>query len=170
MGFLLLILFVVIGAGFFLWIIKRKFIPDITLIEAVTIIMIIGVLVLTATLDSPFPADDVKPAFSGDVKKPPVDLAEERLDSLAIALTMYHVDMMAYPDDQEGLDGLWTNKAQRAMWRGPYISTLDILTDPWGRPYHYKLTGDGNGYRLFSLGADNKPGGQGENRDLLKEG
>ncbi len=170
MGFLLLILFAVIGLVLFLWVIKRKFIPDFTLIEAAAISIIFAVLVLAVSLNSPFSANDMKPPLSENVKTDPFDLAEEQLGSLAAALTMYRFDMMAYPDDQEGLDGLWKNKAQRATWRGPYISTLDILTDPWGRPYHYNLTGGGTGYKLFSLGADNKSGGQDENRDLLKEG
>lgn len=38
-------------------------------------------------------------------------------------------------------------------------------TDGWGRPLHYRVTQDGI-ITLTSLGADGKPGGEGENADI----
>jgi general secretion pathway protein G len=41
------------------------------------------------------------------------------------------------------------------------------LRDKWGNPYQYALPGsEGRRYDLISYGADGKPGGDGENRDL----
>jgi len=47
--------------------------------------------------------------------------------------------------------------------------------DPWGRPYGYEPAAPGTGvFRVFSLGADGLPGGEGEDQDidnlLIKEG
>ena len=60
--------------------------------------------------------------------------------------------------------------------KGRYPSSLTLLpsyntiprTDPWGRPYMYETTDrEGHGYRLGALGADGKPGGSGEDQDIL---
>lgn len=34
----------------------------------------------------------------------------------------------------------------------------ELLTDPWGRPYNYKLAPDGSSFQLSSDGADGTPG------------
>jgi general secretion pathway protein G len=44
----------------------------------------------------------------------------------------------------------------------------DVWLDPWGRPYIYKMEGR-NGY-VLSYGADGKPGGQGEDADIISGG
>ena len=44
----------------------------------------------------------------------------------------------------------------------------DFPADPWGRPYQYALRG-GMGY-VFTLGADGKPGGEGEDADVTAGG
>lgn len=42
--------------------------------------------------------------------------------------------------------------------------------DPWGNPYIYKIPGtQGLPYRIMSLGADNKPGGVGKDKDLVSD-
>ena len=44
----------------------------------------------------------------------------------------------------------------------------DFPADPWGRPYQYALRG-GMGY-VYTLGADGKPGGAGEDADVTAGG
>ena len=41
--------------------------------------------------------------------------------------------------------------------------------DPWGRPYVYFAPGQANpgGFDLLSYGEDGKPGGDGDNADIL---
>lgn len=43
-----------------------------------------------------------------------------------------------------------------SRWDGPYISTPDVLNDPWGQPYRYRCPGTYNqhGYDLWSVGPD----------------
>jgi hypothetical protein len=47
-------------------------------------------------------------------------------------------------------------------WRGPYLSTSDLLLDPWGRPYRYQAPGTHNedSYDLWSVGLDGVEGTQ----------
>jgi general secretion pathway protein G len=44
-----------------------------------------------------------------------------------------------------------------------------VPTDPWGAAYVYRAPGTegGTGYDLLSLGADGKPGGAGEDADVV---
>ncbi|MCB4756626.1 MAG: type II secretion system protein GspG [Elusimicrobia bacterium] len=44
------------------------------------------------------------------------------------------------------------------------VSTPDILQDPWGRRYLYRLSG--NDFTIKSLGADKREGGDGPNEDV----
>ena len=55
---------------------------------------------------------------------------------------------------------------QAEAWNGPYLKNRESLTDPWGRPYAYRSPGQHGDYDLYSLGADGKEGGEGENRDV----
>ena len=51
-------------------------------------------------------------------------------------------------------------------WNGPYFKKGQIPVDPWGNDYHYRSPGEHGAFDLFSLGADNQPGGEGENQDV----
>lgn len=166
MVYLLFIVFIiVVGGGGVLWLKKKKSAGDadgsrITLVELATIIIIIGSIGLAAISVFLSPPD----------KKEEIPLsvvAEERIDSLVAALTMYRFDILSIPSEEDGLEGLMVNKVGDSTWRGPYITSGEDLVDPWGRPYRYWLV-DGR-YEILSLGADNKVGGSGENRDLLRK-
>jgi general secretion pathway protein G len=41
-----------------------------------------------------------------------------------------------------------------------------MINDPWAHPYIYRIPGEHGDYDLYSLGADNAVGGQGENQDI----
>ena len=62
-------------------------------------------------------------------------------------------------------------KANRSLpglerWQGPYVKQKGTPTDPWGHPYHYRIPGEHGAYDLYSLGADDAPGGTGDNQDV----
>ena len=49
------------------------------------------------------------------------------------------------------------------------VDNADQLKDPWGRPYRLEVPGQKNvDFDIVSLGADGKPGGDGENADIRK--
>jgi len=56
-----------------------------------------------------------------------------------------------------------------------YLDIDTVPLDPWKRPYGYEPPGPGGKtFRVFSLGKDGRPGGEGEDQDidnlLIKEG
>ena len=59
--------------------------------------------------------------------------------------------------------------------KGRYPAALADLAgshpgaDPWERPYRYHVDPGGRRYRLGCLGADGRPGGEGDDHDLLVE-
>jgi general secretion pathway protein G len=65
----------------------------------------------------------------------------------------------------EGLQALVAKPASANGWNGPYLKG-GLPADPWGNPYHYANPGPNGGLEILSLGADNAPGGEGENVDV----
>lgn len=47
-----------------------------------------------------------------------------------------------------------------------FLHTDRVPLDPWGRPYCYELTSRMPGFRVYSLGEDGRPGGEGEDGDI----
>jgi general secretion pathway protein G len=42
-----------------------------------------------------------------------------------------------------------------------------VPVDPWGRPYIYKAPGTKGDFDVVSLGRDGRPGGTGEDADIV---
>ena len=90
--------------------------------------------------------------------------AEQRIrtQSLVGDIEMYKLEVGRYPDN---LQALVSQPAGVDKWNGPYAKPED-LKDAWGYDYRYTVPGQGKPFDLVSLGADNKEGGDGENRDV----
>ena len=88
--------------------------------------------------------------------------AKIRIQSLAGQIEMYKLENGRYPAT---LQELVTQPAGADRWNGPYAKAPD-LKDAWGNDYRYTVPGQGKAYDLVSLGADNREGGEGENRDV----
>lgn len=84
------------------------------------------------------------------------DLAVFHLDRLRDALDQHHQATGRYPERLADL---------KLDMR---LDEAGELVDPWGRPYQYRVEGDG--YTLFSLGRDGQPGGDGLDADLFGQG
>ena len=127
-----------------------------TLVELLVVLAILGLLAAIA-------APQVMRQLGGAKS----EAAEIQLEKLGGVLDLYRLEVGAYPSTAEGLTALVDRPASAApSWNGPYLKNRDALTDPWGRPYEYRAPGDHGEYYLWSLGADGKPGGDGENRDV----
>jgi len=85
--------------------------------------------------------------------------ARQQIKSFHQALAAYLADTKTYPPT---LQGLRVAPERVKGWRGPYLPQ-DIPTDPWGTPYVYSFEGQ---VRIVSLGADRKPGGEGNAEDV----
>jgi general secretion pathway protein G len=128
-----------------------------TLIEIMVVVVIIGLL-----------AAVIVPQVVDKVDQARVAKAKQDITSLETALTMYRLDNSRYPTTDQGLGALVTQPTDPSIrhWRpGGYIKR--ISKDPWGNDYQYVYPGTHGGeYDLYSLGADNQPGGEGTDTDV----
>lgn len=127
-----------------------------TLIELLVVLAVLGLL---AGLVGP----RIINQFSGSKTK----IAKLQIEDFAQALDVYKLDNGRYPNQQEGLRALLERPSTATGWNGPYLKKNLLPKDPWGNDYQYVIPGRHGAYDLFSLGADNAPGGEGENADIV---
>ena len=58
--------------------------------------------------------------------------------------------------------------ARRTVKRSgvPYLKKQRVPEDPWGRVYRYRAPGEYAPFEIWSLGADDKPGGEDDDADI----
>ena len=130
-----------------------------TLIELLVVIIVLGTL---ATL--------VAPNIFRHVGAARETTARAQVEMLGAALDAYRLDNGRYPTTEQGLGALWEKPTidPPPNWRAPYLRK-PVPLDPWGHAYAYLSPGQVNpqGYDLLSYGADGKPGGDGEDADIV---
>lgn len=127
-----------------------------TLLELLVVLVILGLLAAIAT-----------PQVLKYLARARTQSAAIQIHSLAASLDLYRLDIGRYPSEDEGLISLVQAPATLPNWSGPYVKRLEMLNDPWGHSYIYKIPSEhGGDYDLYSLGADNAVGGQAENQDV----
>lgn len=126
-----------------------------TLIELLVVLAILGLIAAFAV-----------PRVMKYLSSAKSQAAEIQIHNLATALDLYRLEAGRYPTTEEGLKALIEQPRGARFWNGPYLDKKDGIIDPWGRPYLYKSPGEHGSYDLWTLGADGKPGGEGENRDI----
>ena len=127
-----------------------------TLVELMVVIVILGLLAAIVAIN-------VIP--SGD--KARVTRARADIATIEGALDLYKLQNDAYPGTAQGLRALVSppEGADAAKYqRGGYIKKLPV--DPWNRPYLYASPGQHGEADVWTLGADNKEGGEGANADV----
>lgn len=126
-----------------------------TLIELLVVIIVLGLLVGL-----------VGPRLFGRVGQSKIAAARAQIELLGAALDQYRLDVGSYPSTAQGLEALQSNPGSAANWSGPYLKKA-VPKDPWANPYKYRCCPGQHGeYDLWSEGADNAPGGDGENGDV----
>ena len=95
------------------------------------------------------------------------DTAALQIEDLSAALDVYMLETGSYPSTEEGLSALVEAPANSDRWNGPYLRKPRVPEDPWGNEYHYKSPGDHGDYDLFTYGADDSPGGEKDDRDVV---
>jgi len=108
----------------------------------------------------------VVPRVIGYLGRARTDSAAVQIANIKAALNLYLIDVRRYPTIDEGLGALVTPPSGVANWRGPYLEDGKLPLDPWGRSFHYEPSTDQMTPRVYTLGADNAPGGEAENSDI----
>ena len=126
-----------------------------TLVELMVVIVIIGLLATVVAINV-LPSQD-----RAMVTKAKADIA-----TLEQAIETYRLDNLDFPDDLQALVTAPANLASPARYRpGGYVRRLP--EDPWGEPYRYRRpSAHGGQFDVYSLGADRKEGGEGNDADL----
>jgi len=89
--------------------------------------------------------------------------AKIRIQHLQGQVEMFRLEVGKYPTSLQEL--VRAPGGAEGKWNGPYAKEVD-LKDAWGNDYTYTVPGQGKPFDIISLGADGKPGGEGENRDM----
>lgn len=126
-----------------------------TLLELLVVLVILSLL-----------AGLVGPQVMKHVGASKTKTAQVQIEELATALDVYRLETGAYPTTAQGLALLVEKPAGLDAWNGPYLRKPVLPRDPWGREYRYRSPGEHGQYDLYSLGADNAEGGDGENADV----
>lgn len=131
-----------------------------TLIEVMVVIVILGVLGMI-----------VVPNVFGKLSSAKVDTTKITLKTVSGSLDEYYLNNGKYPSTQEGLQALITPvQGTKNFPDGGYIKGGKIPTDGWENDLQYVSPGqEGRKYDLFSLGADGKEGGEGNDADLYAQ-
>ena len=126
-----------------------------TLVELMVVIVIIGLLATVVAINV-LPSQD-----RAMVTKARADIAV-----LEQAVETYRLDNLTFPDDLQALVAAPSGLSQPERYRqGGYVRRLP--DDPWGNPYMYRRqSAHGGQFDIYSLGADGKEGGEGNDADL----
>lgn len=127
-----------------------------TLIELLVVLVILGLL---AGLVGP----QVLQYLGGANTK----AAKLQIEQFGSALDGFRLEIGRYPTSVEGLSALIVQPSGVSRWNGPYLKKSVVPKDPWGNDYQYRSPGQHGAYDLYSLGADNAEGGEGENQDVV---
>lgn len=128
-----------------------------TLIEIMVVVVIMGVL-----------AALLVPRLMGRADDARIIAAKQDIATLMQALKLYRLDNQRYPTNEQSLQALVSKPAGVPVppnWKsGGYLDRLN--KDPWGNPYVYQSPGTHGEVDVYSLGADGKPGGTGNDADI----
>lgn len=92
--------------------------------------------------------------------------ARQDIRALESALNLYKLDNFVYPTTDQGLEALATKPGgtpEPKNWK-KYMDRMP--KDPWGEPYQYLSPGIKGEIDIYSLGADQQPGGEDANGDV----
>ncbi len=91
--------------------------------------------------------------------------ARVQVEDLSASLDMYKLDVGKYPTTEQGLNALVEKPADTKRWNGPYLRKTKVPQDPWVQDYHYASPGEHGKFDIYTYGADEKEGGEGEDQD-----
>lgn len=128
-----------------------------TLIEIMVVVVILGILAAIAV-----------PRIMNRPDTARITKAKQDIRVIESALKLYRLDNFQYPSTDQGLQALVEQPAgdpPAKNWKsGGYLDRLP--KDPWGNQYQYLSPGVKGEIDIFTLGADDRPGGEEANGDI----
>ena len=138
---------------------KRLNVHGFTLIELMVVIVILGIL-----------AGLIIPRIMGRPEEARRMKARVQMESMETALRLYKLDNGIYPSTEQGLQGLieapTVGELPRQWRKNGYLEKGKVPKDPWGHEYVYLSPGLHDDFDLVSYGADGRPGGEDQNKDV----
>ena len=135
---------------------NKSFETGFTLLELLVVLAIIALL-----------AGIVGPQVMKHMGESKTKAAKVQIEDLSATLDMYKLDLGTYPSAEQGLKALIEAPDNAKNWSGPYLRKSKIPLDPWQHEYHYVYPGKNGKFDIFSYGADDKEGGEGEDQDVV---
>ena len=126
-----------------------------TLIEILVVLTLIGIVM-----------GIVGGNYLGQGEKAKQKAAKIEIEQIGQTLDLFRLEVGRYPTTQEGLQALISAPAGVPNWNGPYWKKGTLPKDPWTHEYKYASPGQHGAYDLYSLGADGKEGGEGNDKDV----
>ena len=126
-----------------------------TLLELMVVLAILATLAFVAA-----------PPFLRYLATGKLEATKIQIAGLGSALDLYSFDVGRYPSTEEGLKALVAKPANATRWSGPYVQRAEMILDPWGHPYQYRMPGQHGSYDLYSLGPRGTQGGETDSNDL----
>ena len=126
-----------------------------TLVEIMVVVVILGILAVL-----------IVPRVLGRSDEARQAAAKHDIATIMQSLKLYRLDNGRYPTNEQGLQALVTKPTSApapSNWK-PYLDK--VPKDPWGNTYQYLSPGVHGEVDVFSLGADNQPGGTGADLDI----
>ncbi len=137
---------------------RRPLANGFTLLELLVVMVIIGLL-----------AGLVGPRVFGKLDSSKVQTTKTQIRMLESAVNMYMLDIGGLPAKTTGMSWLSepiSDPGGPGKWNGPYIDGK-VPKDAWDQAYLYAFQPKaGVMFSITSLGADAKPGGEGNNADI----
>jgi general secretion pathway protein G len=127
-----------------------------TLLEVLVVLVILGLLAAVVAGPQIF-------KYLGTAKS---EAAKVQVQQVGSALDLYRLEIGRYPTQEEGLVALIEAPPGLNKWNGPYLKKKEAIVDPWGRQFLYRYPGEHGDFDLYTLGADNAQGGNGEDQDV----
>lgn len=131
-----------------------------TLVEIIVVIVILGVL---ATL--------IAPRLLNRIGQSKAAVASSNAAVLANATRLMLADCGGRMPEGATILALWEKPGglEEGQWKGPYVDSREQLKDPWGEMFILVVPGRKNlDFDIVSYGADKKPGGEGDDADIVK--
>lgn len=133
-----------------------------TLLE---LIVVLGIISLLAVL--------IAPRVVGRLGEAKPVVTRQQIANAVTAIDLFRVDVGRYPTTEEGVKALGErpSSVEEGKWKGPYLGRKATPKDGWGRELRYRAPAQSDGakdlpFEVFSYGADDQPGGEGENADI----